>query len=219
MPTTIFVIVLAVILALFAITRYTVERIGHNHYAQRSDFFHRYPVNKGDIVFVGDSITDGGAWEELLPGVPLKNRGINADTTIGVLNRINDILCCNPRAVFLLIGTNDLPWYEYRSNDAILRTYAQILDKCRQLSPDTKVFVQSILPRKRAYAKRIQGLNAQIQQLSTLFDCTFIDLFPSFADANGELQAEITNDHLHLMAPGYSRWVEILNPYIKALLA
>ncbi|HQP10891.1 MAG TPA: TonB-dependent receptor plug domain-containing protein, partial [Candidatus Omnitrophota bacterium] len=53
-----------------------VERIETNHYLQRADFFRRYPVNRGDIVFLGDSITDGGCWEELFPGVPLKNRGI-----------------------------------------------------------------------------------------------------------------------------------------------
>ena len=171
MQTTILVIILAVTLVFFAFTRYVVARISQNHYGQRADFFHRYPVNEGDVVFLGDSITDGGCWEELFPGVPLKNRGINGDSTTGVLNRLDDILRSRPRAIFLLIGTNDLPWFEYRSDRAILRTYSQILDRCRELSPQTRVYVQSILPRARTYTKRIERLNVQLEQLASVCQC------------------------------------------------
>ena len=95
MTITILSILLIVTLFFLALSRWVVESIETNHYQQRADFFRRYPVNKGDIVFVGDSITDGGCWEELFPGVPLKNRGINADDTPGVLKRLDEIL--NPQ--------------------------------------------------------------------------------------------------------------------------
>lgn len=219
MPTTFLLIMLVVTLVFFALTRFAVENVAHHHYGQRSDFFKDYPVNEGDIVFLGDSITDGGAWEELFPGVPLKNRGINADTTTGVLNRVEDILCCKPLAIFLLIGTNDLPWYEYRSDKAILKTYTEILDRCQTLSPQTSVYVQSILPRGKYFATRIQKLNAQLKQLAGVFNYEFINLYPSFVDDNGQLKSELTNDHLHLMAAGYTLWVEILSPYINSLKA
>ncbi len=219
MESTLLVIILAVTLVFFAFTRYVVARISQNHYGQRADFFHRYPVNEGDVVFLGDSITDGGAWEELFPGVPLKNRGINGDTTIGVLNRLDDILRSRPRAIFLLIGTNDLPWFEYRSDRAILRTYSQILDRCHEQSPQTQVYVQSILPRARAYTKRIERLNVQLEQLASVCQCPYIDLYTSFVDSKGVLRPELTNDHLHLLAAGYARWVEILTPYINDLFS
>lgn len=219
MESTILVVILAVILAFFALTRVAVERIEQNHYDQRANFFHRYPVNEGDLVFLGDSITDGGCWEEMFPGVPLKNRGILGDTTTGVLNRLDDILRSRPRAIFLLIGTNDLPWFEYRSDRAILRTYSQILDRCYELSPQTRVYVQSILPRTNTYTKRIERLNVQLQQLATVCQCTYIDLYTSFVDSKGAMRSEITNDHLHLLASGYARWVEILTPHINDLFS
>jgi lysophospholipase L1-like esterase len=209
---------LIVTLVFLAISRYAVERLEKHHYQQRVDFFHRYPVNEGDIVFLGDSITDGGAWEELLPGVPLKNRGINADDTLGVIKRLDDILRSKPLAIFLLIGTNELPWFTFRSNADILKNYNQILERCNELSPSTRVYVQSILPRTKFLAKRIKTMNVELEALAEKHGYTFINLFPSFADADGSMQAHITNDHLHLMVEGYTRWVGILRPHIDQLL-
>jgi len=219
MPFTILSVAFIVTLFFLALSRYAVERVEQNHYAQRADFFHRYPVNEGDIVFVGDSITDGGCWEELFPGVPLKNRGINADDTLGVIKRLDDILRAKPLAIFLLIGTNDLPWFTYRTNRHIIASYDQILSRCKELSPATRVFVQSILPRGRSFSKRIQQINTELKNLAYQHGFTYIDLYPSFVDDKGALQSVLTNDHLHLMAEGYTRWVEILQPHINDLLA
>jgi len=218
MPFTILSVAFIVTLIFLVFSRFAVERVEQNHYAQRADFFRRYPVNRGDIVFLGDSITDGGAWEELFPNVPLKNRGINADNTLGVIKRLDDILKSKPLAIFLLIGTNDLPWFTYRTNKHILASYDQILSRCKELSPATRVFVQSILPRGRSFAERVQQINAELEALADRHGFTFINLYPSFVDENGALQSELTNDHLHLMAEGYTRWVEILKPYIDQLL-
>jgi lysophospholipase L1-like esterase len=212
-------VLLIVTLVFLTISRLAVERIEHNHHQQRVDFFKRYPVYQNDIVFLGDSITDGGCWEELFPGIPLKNRGINADTTTGVLNRMDDILVNQPKAIFILIGTNDLPFFQYRHDDDILNTYTEILTRCKTKSPSTRVFVQSLLPRHKRYAKRIRGLNSRLQELARQFDYTFIDLYSTFAGEHGELKKELTNDNLHLMAEGYARWVKILQPYIDSLVS
>ncbi len=218
MTITILSILLIVTLFFLALSRWVVESIETNHYQQRADFFRRYPVNEGDVVFVGDSITDGGCWEELFPGVPLKNRGINADDTPGVLKRLDEILKPGPRAIFLLIGTNDLPWFTYRNDEAILSAYRRILERCQELSPDTVVYVQSILPRKKAFAARIRRINALLEALAAHHYYPFINLYPAFADADGAMQAGLSNDHLHLMSEGYARWVEILKPHIDRLM-
>lgn len=218
MPFTILAIAFIVALIFIVFSRFAVERVAQNHYAQRADFFCRYPVNEGDIVFLGDSITDGGAWEELLPGVPLKNRGINADDTLGVLKRLDEIVEAKPLAIFLLIGTNDLPWWTYRKDADILKTYDQILARCGEISPDTKVFVQSLLPRGKAFAQRIKKLNAALETLAAKHECNFINLYPAYVNADGMLRSELTNDHLHLMAEGYTIWVSIIKPYIDELI-
>ena len=135
------------------------------------------------------------------------------------LNRLDDILRSRPRAIFLLIGTNDLPWFTYRKDAEILKNYNQILERCGEISPDTKVFVQSILPRGKSFAQRIRRINTELEALAARHGYAFINLYPSFVGADGAIQDQITNDHLHLMAEGYARWVEILKPHIEDLLA
>jgi len=212
-----FFAMLVATLILFVITRRAAENIMRHHYAQKADFFRRYRVQAGDIVFLGDSITDGAQWDEIFPALPLKNRGINGDTTEGVLRRLPEIIEGQPAALFLLIGTNDLPWFAYRSDEGILNTYEQILAACREKSPATQVFVQSILPRHRSYSRRIQRLNQALQHLADRYGNTFIDLYPHFVDDKGGLRREFTNDNLHLLAAGYACWAEVLAPHIGDL--
>jgi hypothetical protein len=42
---------------------------------------------KGGIVFLGDSITEGGHWSEIFGNGAVLNRGIGGDTTQDVLDR------------------------------------------------------------------------------------------------------------------------------------
>jgi lysophospholipase L1-like esterase len=149
--------------------------------------------------------------------MPIKNRGINADTTTGLLARMDCVTGGKPAAIFILIGTNDLPWYEHRHDEMILGTYREILEKIQKDSPQTKVFVESILPRAHSYAKRIQQLNPLLKTMAESYGYTFIDLYPHFANTNGDLRADFNNDHLHLLAPGYQCWKEILTPYLDQL--
>ena len=206
---------LAASLVLFFLSRAAVERIECNHYEQRADLYRFTPIKEGDIVFMGDSITDGGCWEEFFPGLPVKNRGINGDTTEGVLNRLGTVLYRCPAALFLLIGTNDLNWWHYQHYDEILETYEKILQNCMMVSPNTTVFVQSILPRKKRFSKHILCLNENLQALTKKYGDVYIDLYPRFVNKEGEMKSHFTNDHLHLMSPGYKKWVEILTPYLK----
>jgi lysophospholipase L1-like esterase len=209
-------VILVSTIILFIVTRIAAGRLISHHHAQKVSFFGKYPVKPGDIVFLGDSITDGARWNELFPGLPVKNRGINADTTSDVLERLDEIVTGQPAAVFILIGTNDLPWYVHHSDEKILSTYEAILQRFKSATPETQVFVQSILPRHKRYSARIRSLNPRLAGLAERYGYTFIDLFPHFAD-NGSLRADFTNDHLHLLAPGYAAWVEVLEPYVARI--
>lgn len=209
-----FLIMFVATLVLLFLARMTVERIERNHYNQKSDFYCNHPVRKGDVVFMGDSITDGANWDEIFPGLPVKSRGINADTTNGVLKRIGYTLSGFPAAIFLLIGTNDLPLFEYKNDNEILATYREILKRCKTESPETRVFVQSILPRARSFDKRIIRLNQRLASMADEYGYTYIDLYSRFVSPKGGLKDELTNDHLHLLAAGYVLWKEILDPFV-----
>jgi lysophospholipase L1-like esterase len=208
---------LIIILVIFFVSRFEVETIVRHHYLQRVDFFKAHPVHKKDIVMLGDSLTAGANWDEVFPGLPIRNRGINADTTTGALARLDEITQGHPAAIFILIGTNDLPWFVHRHDEMILGTYEKILEKIKRDSPTTKIFVQSLLPRARIFAKRIRLFNRRLKGLAEFAGVTYVDLHPHFIGRHGELRVRLNNDHLHLLSGGYAIWKEVLTPYIKQI--
>ena len=82
---------------------------GKGNYKKLIEEFKKQPLDFGDIVFLGNSITAGGKdWSERLNEPNIKNRGIGGDVTEGVLARLDELIYFKPRTVFLLIGINDL---------------------------------------------------------------------------------------------------------------
>jgi lysophospholipase L1-like esterase len=216
MDSPILLVMLVTTLILYIIARLATDAIIQHHYEQKADFFRHFPVQPGDIVFVGDSITDGGNWEEIFPHLRIKNRGINADTTIGVLRRLGEITAGKPSTVFLLIGTNDLAWLAHRNDQDILSDYAAILERLRAETPETRVYVQSILPRTRRFTAHIRRFNAQLKQLAERYDCGYIDLYPHFAAPDGTMRTDLSNDRLHLLGAGYQVWAGLLAPVLPS---
>ena len=60
------------------------------------------------IVMLGDSLTEAAPWDELTGCRQIANRGIGGDTTARVLSRLDEVLSMRPRAVFLMVGVNDI---------------------------------------------------------------------------------------------------------------
>jgi len=166
--------------------------------------FEDHPVNSEQIVMVGDSITEGGSWHELLPGLPVANRGIPGDTSAGVLARIDQIGGGQPAAMLLMIGTNDL--FAGTPETEIVANISEILTQMRRLSPQTKLVLQTVLPREASYRKRVESLNRKIAALA-VDGVQYLDLYPLFLDpVTGGMKAEYSNDWVHLMGAGYRVW-------------
>lgn len=185
---------------------------------QKESMFRATPISKGAIVFVGNSITEGGNWDELFPDKVILNRGIGGDVTEGVLNRLDEIIRHQPSKIFICIGTNDIA--KGLTQEEILSNYSQILESLKSKLPDTKIYIQSILPvgDKVIFGhsnKRIIPLNKALEKLSSDYNLTYIDLHPFFIDKNGCLKSECTNDKLHLLGEGYLIWKKIIEPYIN----
>ncbi|MDR7869043.1 MAG: GDSL-type esterase/lipase family protein [Sporomusaceae bacterium] len=114
------------------------------HYRIRTLFFAIDPSPARPVVFLGDSITYGGDWEDLFPATLVENRGIGGDTTLGLLNRLDQVIALKPSQIFLMIGMNDLCYN--RPIPEVIANYRRILGRFREELPDTKVYVQSVLP-------------------------------------------------------------------------
>lgn len=187
------------------------------YYHQRITHFRSLPQTKGDIIFLGNSITDGGEWSELFNDVKIKNRGISGDVSAGVLNRLDDVAGRKPAKVFLLIGINDLA--RGVSPDSVLKNILLIATYLKQQTPATQLFVQSLLPVNDAFGKftghvnkreQIRQVNEKLKQNAALYRYQFIDLHTAFCDGSGRLKKELTNDGLHLLGKGYLLWKHLV---------
>src|SRR5687767_5230583 len=72
------------------------------NYAQRVEQFRSYTNTPGEVVFLGNSITAGTDWNELLELKNARNRGISGDITFGVLERLGEVTEGKPAKLFVL---------------------------------------------------------------------------------------------------------------------
>ena len=85
------------------------EKYQYNEfYYQRSTLFEALPVGSDDIVFFGNSITNGCEWHELFGDSRIKNRGISSDVIQGLYDRCEVMMKGQPRKVFVMCGVNDI---------------------------------------------------------------------------------------------------------------
>ncbi len=175
--------------------------------------------DQGAVVFLGDSITQGwGALASDFPGLKTANRGISGDTTRGVRFRLQeDVLDLHPKAVVLLIGTNDLG-LGGNPEDAAANLKA-ILSQLRQSSPALKIILCRVMPRGVAagrFPETIQRLNQSLDTLSAEIPGVILcDTWSLFAGENGGPRKDEFPDLLHPNGLGYRKWAEALHPLLK----
>lgn len=151
---TILLLIIGLIYSLFTFGQ--TERKYSTYYYQRASLFEQLPISSDDILFIGNSITDGGEWSELFQNPHIKNRGISGDTTWGVYDRISVLLKGKPAQIFLMIGINNVPQGESPKN--IASDIQQIIQKIKKRvtayrNIDTKCFTchYKVQPVSRTY--------------------------------------------------------------------
>lgn len=190
---------------------------------QRRSLFEVLPIHSNDIVFLGNSITDGCEWAELFQNRHVKNRGISGDRSDWLLGRLDSILTAHPKKLFLMIGTNDLA--AGRTPDEIVRDVERLIDRFQRESKWTKIYVQSILPvngegftKYRSHyehAHLIVPTNKRLEALCHQKGVTYLDVWGALADDEGRLDRRYTNDGLHLMGAGYLVWRDAIKIHVK----
>ncbi len=166
-------------------------------------------------AFVGDSLTEHGDWQELLPGETVLNLGVGGNTTQDLLDRLDEVVAAQPGRIVLEIGTNDFAWR--LPVEKVVENIEAILTSLRDRLPGARVLVQSILPRQPEYAHIVRGVNEQLARFAPTVSCRYLDLWPVLADEEGGLKAEYTSDGLHLTDAGYAAWFAALRPAVEAL--
>lgn len=193
------------------------------YYYERKEAFENSPNTKKEIIFLGNSITEGCDWKSLFPDENVINRGISGDVTMGILNRLDEVTSSKPAKIFLLIGTNDLA--RDQGVEHVVKYYRLIIEKILNDSKRTKVYVQSILPYNPNVGDQFQGhkskqkeviiANETLREMAKEYKLTYIDIYSSFSNEKGELIAIYTDDGLHLNQLGNEHWKESLSNYVN----
>jgi lysophospholipase L1-like esterase len=178
--------------------------------------------DQGAVVFFGDSITQGwGAdFKQAFGAMKLANRGIGGDTTRGMLLRLQeDVLALNPKAVVLLMGTNDIEVEV--PVDALGRNFRKIAAALKAHDPKMPVVVCRIFPSAAAKKRPKETILAANEQIAAAVkgdpQFTVLDTYALFADADGDAPAALFPDRLHLNAAGYAKWASALRPIFATL--
>lgn len=192
------------------------------NYALKVEKFRSFPNSKEDVIFLGNSITEYIHWNELLQLSTARNRGISGDTTFGILERLDEVTEGQPAKIFLLIGINDIS--RNFPDELILKNYREIIERIKSETPDTEVYVQTILPVNNTFTKyknhynkdeHILFINEELKKMSKEYDFHLIDIHPHFLNKNKRLDSLYTEEGLHLNARGYEHWAKILKPYLN----
>ncbi|MEN0103276.1 MAG: GDSL-type esterase/lipase family protein [Curtobacterium sp.] len=171
--------------------------------------------DRGLVLFLGDSITAGGTWDERFPDERTLNLGISGDTTDGVLERLDEVVQAAPDAIVLLIGTNDFGNHR-KSAEHVVRNVETILVTLRRELPGVRLLLVSILPRQAEFTPRIEEANRHLRQFVATCHAQYLDAWPALADGD-HLAEQYTEDGLHLTDDGYRAYVAELGPALERL--
>ncbi len=193
-------------------------------YALKWDIFKSFPNSKKDIIFLGNSITAGVDFNELLSDNRVRNRGISSDISFGVLERLQEVTEGKPAKVFILIGINDIS--RNIPDSVIISNYKRIIHRIKAESPATKIYFHTLLPVNNEFKplknqfnkdEHILFVNKALKELAAKEKIYLVDLYPHFLNKDNKLDKAYTYDGLHLNAAGYQVWAGILKKgkYLK----
>ena len=190
--------------------QYEYNKDYYAYYVKRCEKFIRNVDREKDcdIVFLGDSITEGYPLDRSFGEWKFADRGINGDTTDGVINRLEFcVYDLNPKVVYLMIGTNNLT--------TCMNDYEEILKGIKEHCPNTKVMVMSILPRAGDEAMvLIREHNVEIEKFAVNYGYFYVNAFTSMTVNQENLMVNhaLFQDGLHPNLDGYKIITDIIKP-------
>lgn len=181
----------------------------------RLEIFDHLMINKGDIVFLGTSLTEAFPLYELFPGnLPIKNRGIGGNNSSQITANVYNYAIKQPSKIIIEMGINDLN--KHVPIASIIDNYKNTITIIKTVSPGTKVYCQSILPTCYEYQWLMPNIISANQQIASLCKgrkIQYIDSFNAFLK-NGSMDSSFTYDGLHLTWDGYRTWLSQIDAIV-----
>jgi len=204
-----------------------------NWVARHEGFLAEAKQEKFDLVFIGDSITDG--WRK--GGLPVWNKsyaprhalnlGIGGDRTEHVLWRIEhgELDGLKPKAVVLMIGTNNTGKEKdgspRNSTTEVIEGVTAVVKQIRAKLPQSKLLLLAVFPRGTVDAPQraqIKEINTAIAKLDDGKMIKFLDIGKAFLAEDGSIPKTIMPDLLHPNQQGYQLWADAMEPTLAEML-
>ncbi len=181
-----------------------------------------------DLVFIGDSITQGWegngrkVWQKYYARRKAINLGIGGDRTQHVLWRLDNgnIEGISPKLAVIMIGTNNSG---SNTPQEIADGNQQIINKLRAKLPKMKLLVLAVFPRGSDDNDKRRQVNAQANELiAKMADgqmVHYLDIGKHFLEDDGKtLSRKVMPDLLHLNPKSYETWAASIEPQVAKLL-
>jgi lysophospholipase L1-like esterase len=178
---------------------------------------------KVDVVFLGDSITEG--WAATDPAFFSKGivgRGISAQTTPQLLVRLySDVIALKPRVMHLMAGTNDIAHntgpmtaQDTRNNFMAMCQVARangIRVVLGSVPPASKYWWR---PEAQPKAAAI-ALNDWLRGYAGQIGAKYADYATALTDAGGNVKLDLAKDEVHPSKEGYAAMRPVAEAAIK----
>jgi len=180
-----------------------------------------------DVVFLGDSITQG--WIDKVPAYfrsGLVDRGISGQTSPQMLVRFRqDVIDLHPRAVHIMMGTNDVAGNTGPMTPEQTEANVQTLTELAQ-AHHIQVILAAIPPAARfpwrpglETAEKIRTLNAWIKAYAARVGAIYADYTSVLDDGQGGMKPGLAYDGVHPTAAGYAAMQPVTDAAIAQALA
>jgi len=166
-----------------------------------------YKQKHADIVILGNSITHGINWNELLDRTSISEQGIPSDITEGILNRMDFVYKINPKICFIMVGVNDI--FNWIPVETVFENYRSIVDKLkeRNIIPviQAVLYAGEIQPSAENRNQECMKLNKLLSDYAKVTNTEFLNLNRKMSHSNF-LKNRFTYDGIHLNGAGFKVW-------------
>jgi hypothetical protein len=122
-----------------------------------------------------------------------------------------------------MIGVNNVVASPSHSAQDIAHGISAIVARLREKLPNTQILLLGTFPKDRAPntpdRRKIQELNSITANLNDGKWIRFLDIGGQFLDKDGNLNADVSPDGVHLTMKGYQLWAEAIGPFLQQLRA
>lgn len=127
------------------------------------------------------------------------------------------VLAYDPEKVFIYEGDNDVS--AGKSNEAILKSAAGIVERLRQKNSDMEIYFIAAKPSISRWAlkEKYLSFNEALKNFCETYEhMYFVDVWTPMLDADGNPISNIfIEDNLHMNSAGYDIWEKVIRPYLE----